>query len=147
MKSISQIIRHAYEQKVIRKWEYLTWCFDLHDTAIVGKYNKMNAGATIYPYARDVLDFLYTSKFNKTILWTSSYNESIQDILKRFDLKFHYINENPLCSNTEMCDFSKKFYFNLLFDDKSGFQGEYDWLEIKNTLIDIGEWPLWYNQQ
>jgi len=140
MKSIRDIIKHTFEQKEIRKWNKIYWAIDLHDTVIEGKYNRMNSGAMLYPVAKEVLDVLYKSNLHKTILWTSSHSDSINDILRRHDLKFHYINENPECKSTELCDFSQKFYFNILLDDKSGYVGATDWQEIKSTLIELGEW-------
>lgn len=134
MKSISQLITHAFEQKIIRKWDKLYWAIDLHETVIEGKYNRFNEGANIFPDAKEVLDYLYHSKSHKTMLWTSSWNDAVDDILKRYDLKFHYFNENPECPSTDLCNFSKKPYFNIMLDDKGGFEPETDWLEIKNTL-------------
>ena len=134
MKTISEIINRVLEQKKTRKWDNLYWAIDLHDTVITGKYNKFNDGAELYPHAKEVLDYLYNSKVHRTILWTSSYEDAVNDILKRFDLKFHYFNINPECPNNQLCDFSKKFYFNILLDDKASFDGTTDWLEIKNAL-------------
>ena len=139
MKSIRDIIKHTFEQKEIRKWNKIYWAIDLHDTVITGKYNKFNTGAEIYPACKEVLDYLYNSNLHRTILWTSSYDDSVKDILKRYDLKFHYFNENPECPSTDMCDFGDKFYFNILLDDKAGFSGKTDWFEIKNILIELGE--------
>ena len=133
MKSWQKIIESVMQQKTIRGWDRVYWAIDLHDSIITGKYNKFNQGATIYPYAKETLDFLFLSECHRTILWTSSYSEAVDDVLKRFDLKFHYFNENPECPNTELCDFSKKFYFNILIDDKSGFEGT-DWEKIYLAL-------------
>jgi len=135
MKTISDIIKRVMVQKEVRKWDNLYWAIDLHDTVITGKYNKFNDGSELYPHAKEVLDYLYNSKVHRTILWTSSYEDAVSDILNRFDLKFHYFNINPECSNNQLCDFSKKFYFNILLDDKAGFDGTVDWLEIKKVLF------------
>ena len=140
MKNIYEILEHTFEQKRLRRWEHIYWAIDLHDTVIEGKYNKFNSGAKIFPHAKEVLDYLYNSKVHRTILWTSSYSEPVKDILTRFDLKFHYFNENPECPNNELCDFGKKFYFNVLLDDKAFFEGNSGWLEIKNALIKLNWW-------
>lgn len=134
MKTWTQIIKDTIAQKQIRKWDKLYWCIDLHDTIITGKYNKFNVGSTIYPDAKLVLDYLYDSKEHVTTLWTSSHFDSATDVVNRFDLRFNYVNVNPECPNTELCDFDIKFYFNFLLDDKSGFCGETDWTEIKLAL-------------
>jgi len=84
MKTWTQIIQQVQSQKVERKWEKLYWCIDLHDTIITGTYNRFNSGAVIYPYAKETLDYLYNSPDHYTILWTSSYMTSIQDVVQRF---------------------------------------------------------------
>ncbi len=136
MKSFKDLIHHNYAQKLRRKWTCLYWAIDLHDTVIEGKYNKFNEGATLFPYAKETLDYLYSSNSHKTILWTSSHDEAIDEIIKRHDLKFHYRNDNPECPSTDMCNFGDKFYFNFLIDDKAGFES-HDWKIIYETILEI----------
>ena len=117
-----------------REWQKLYWAIDMHDTIITGTYNRFNDGAVIYPYAKETLDYLFNSPDHYTILWTSSYMTSIQDVVQRFDLNFNGINCNPECPNTTLCDFQSKFYFNFVLDDKAGFDGTKDWREIYEAL-------------
>jgi hypothetical protein len=117
----------------------LYWCIDLHDTIITGTYNRFNDGSVIYPYAKETLDYLFNSPDHYTILWTSSYITSIQDVVQRFDLNFNAINCNPECPSTDLCDFQDKFYFNFLLDDKAGFDGTKDWREIYEALTDVNK--------
>jgi hypothetical protein len=116
MKTWTQIIQHVQKQKIERKWQKLYWAIDMHDTIITGTYNRFNDGAVIYPYAKETLDYLFNSPDHYTILWTSSYMTSIQDVVQRFDLNFNGINCNPECPNTTLCDFQSKFYFNFVLD-------------------------------
>jgi hypothetical protein len=134
MKTWTQIIQHVHKQKIERKWQKLYWAIDMHDTIITGTYNRFNDGAVIYPYAKETLDYLFNSPDHYTILWTSSYMTSIQDVVQRFDLNFNGINCNPECPNTTLCDFQSKFYFNFVLDDKAGFDGTKDWREIYEAL-------------
>jgi hypothetical protein len=134
MKTWTQIIQHVQKQKIERKWQKLYWAIDMHDTIITGTYNRFNDGAVIYPYAKETLDYLFNSPDHYTILWTSSYMTSIQDVVQRFDLNFNGINCNPECPNTTLCDFQNKFYFNFVLDDKAGFDGTKDWREIYEAL-------------
>ena len=145
MKNFTDLINYTYEQKRLRKWPHIYWAIDLHDTVIEGKYNKFNEGANIYPYAKDVLDYLHAHDTHRTILWTSSYSDAVETTLKKFDLKFHYHNLNPECPNSDLCHFDHKFYFNLILDDKSGFEGEKDWRTIQEAVIANDAWDSYMN--
>jgi len=134
MKTWTQIISDVNRQKIERNWTKLYWCIDLHDTIITGKYNKFNEGATIFPYAKETLDFLFNNNDNVITLWTSSYYDAIMDITNRFGLKFHHFNVNPGCPSNDLCDFKRKLYFNFLLDDKAGFDPHNDWREIYDVL-------------
>ena len=134
MKTWTQMIADVHRQKRERDWTHLYWCIDLHDTIITGKYNRFNQGATLFPYAKETLDFLYKTNENIIILWSSSYTDAMIDIVDRFDLKFHHFNANPECPSNNLCDFRNKFYFNFLLDDKAGFDPHNDWREIYETL-------------
>jgi len=135
MKTWKQIIENTFAQKKVRGWTKLYWCIDLHDTIITGKYNKFNEGATIFPYAKETLDYLYNTNENTIILWSSSYVDAMIDIVNKMNLKFHFFNENPECPSNELCDFNNKLYFNFLLDDKAGFDPQKDWEEIYFTLV------------
>lgn len=139
-------IANAFEEKKKRGWDKIFWAFDLHQTIIEGKYNKYNVGAELYPGAQEVLQNLYARKDMVLILWTCSYPSAVKDILDRlkytYGIQFHYVNENLECPSTELCDFSRKFYFNILIEDKSGAEGPTCWREIKDELIRISEWKI-----
>ena len=57
-----------------------------------------------------------------------------------YGIEFDYINENPECKDTALCSFAQKFFFDILLEDKAGFVGETDWIEIQDALIRMGEW-------
>lgn len=136
-------IERAFSDKKKKNWSKLFWCIDVHDVILEGKYNLMNEGASFMPNALKVLKNLSGRGDMVLILWTSSHDapiKEVQDSLKTNGVKFDYVNENPECPGTALCDFSKKFYFNVLLDDKAGFVGETDWLLIEQELRRIGEW-------
>ena len=137
MKTWKQQITETYNIQKIKKWSKLYWIIDLHDTIITGTYNKFNEGAVIYPYAKEVLDYLYSHKIHQSILWTSSHDDAIDNILKRFDIRFNYHHINPECPNTNICNFDRKLYFNFILDDKALFDPNNDWLEIYNILREL----------
>jgi hypothetical protein len=51
-----------------------------------------------------------------------------------------HIGTNPECESNDLCDFTNKLYFDILLEDKAGFDGMHDWQKIKDTLIELGEW-------
>lgn len=136
MKSWKKIIDDAFIQKKSRGWEKFYWAIDLHDTVITGKHNSNYNKSTLFPNAKKTLDYLFDHPNHVTILWTSSYDKTITDVLKQFDLKFNYFNENPECCSSDLCDFQKKMYFNFLLDDKAGFDPQSDWEEIHKSLTE-----------
>ena len=54
--------------------------------------------------------------------------------MERLGVSFDFFNENPLCESTELCNFKDKFYFNVLIDDKAGFDGESGWIDVLHAL-------------
>jgi hypothetical protein len=136
-------IRRAFREKKEKGWQRLYWCIDLHDVVIEGKYNKFNEGAQIYPNAKEF--FQWANKRDDTILilWSSSHSDALDKILLTLGeqgIRFHFVNTNPLEKNNHLCDFNKKLYFNILLDDKAGFEGVTDWKLIIDELKAIGEW-------
>ena len=136
-------VKKVFADKIKRKWGKIYIAIDLHDTIIEGKYNLNNDGANFFPNSIEVLRNLSNRSDICLILWTSSYDIPIQislDKLSEYDIDFNYINENPECPNTQLCNFDGKFYFNILIDDKAGWDGLTDWFLLEETLREIGEW-------
>ena len=135
-------IERAFADKKRKGWEKLYFCIDLHDVIINGTYDKFNDGAKVYPYCAEFFKWAASREDICIILWTSSYKSAITEICKRLrksGIHFDYINENPECPPNHLCDFSRRFYFNVLLDDKAGFEGATDWELIINELKRIGE--------
>ena len=136
-------IERAFQDKAKRNWEKLFVCIDVHDVILEGKYSLMNEGANYMPNAIKVLRQWSDRKDMCLILWTSSHitpTTKVLEDLEKQGVHFDYVNSNPECPNTALCDFDKKFYFNILLDDKAGFVGETDWFLIENELRRLGEW-------
>jgi len=136
-------VKKVFADKIKRGWSKIYIAIDLHDTIIEGKYNLNNDGANFFPNSIEVLRDLSNRSDICLILWTASHIGPIRDILtimEAQDVKFNYINENPECPNTELCDFNGKFYFNLVLDDKAGWDGSTDWFLFEETLREIGVW-------
>jgi hypothetical protein len=65
---------------------------------------------------------------------------TIKQWLKDNWINIDYINSNPDVVNTEYGDFSRKPYFNIIIDDKAGFEPETDWWRFEAELKSIGQW-------
>lgn len=136
-------IRRAFQTKKAKGYDKLYIAIDLHDVVIEGKYNKFNEGAKIFPHAARFFKWAWKRNDIVLILWSSSHDDALKQVLTRLNekgIKFHYINENPECPTGDLCNFDKKFYFNVLLDDKAGFVGKTDWAIIIDELKTIGEW-------
>lgn len=137
-------IERSFKDKAIRKWPKLFWAIDVHDVILEGKYKLNNDGAEYMPNALKVLRMLSNRKDDTAlILWTSGHKGPTSDVLSKLEkegVKFDYVNSNPECPDDHLCDFSRKFYFNVLLEDKAGFEGKTDWFIIEQELRRIGEW-------
>jgi len=136
-------IRRAFELKKQNKWPKLFWSIDLHDVIIVGKHNRLNEGREFCPNALRVLTWLDMRDDMAWILYSCSHGDAINDIsawLDQHGVGPNFVNANPECENGHLCDFSKKFYFDILLEDKAGFECNKDWYLIEKELKKIGEW-------
>lgn len=145
---IQKAIYNAFDKKLKRnhgeKWEYpMYWAIDLHDVIIPGSYTRNNDGKCLFPNAHEVLKRLSGRKDMCLILFTSSHDDAVEEVLKwlkGYDIVFDYVNCNPECEDGELCCFQSKFYFDILLDDKAGFNGDVDWFNVAKTLVKVGQW-------
>lgn len=126
-----------------RKWDTLYVLVDVHGTIIPGSWHKKNDFQFIHPDCKEVLQQMSRSRLFRLIMWTSSKDDEIIEIFQW--LYYHgivvdYHNGNPEVRDTEYACFDAKPYFNILIDDKAGFEPEVDWTEMKRQLIELGEW-------
>jgi len=133
---IEKAFNNAFSTLRIRKWDTLYIAIDLHDTICKSTYKD----DTVMHYFDEAIYCLQTlSKIDtfKLILYTSTPREKIDKYIERFEkigIHFDFINSNPDVENTEYGDFTIKPYFNILFDDKAGFNPKKDWLKLKKYL-------------
>lgn len=138
-------IKNAFALKKAKDWPEIYFAIDLHGTIIPSgrtSHDKTDE-RKFYPGAEEVLRNLTNRKDIITILWTSTPMDRIAEVwdwLCNHGIHFTYLNGNPHAANTPRSDFTKKFYFNVVLDDRGGFEPETDWLAIKEELISIGEW-------
>lgn len=125
-----------------RVWDTIYWAIDLHGTISEFNYSNENLLPKYYPYAKEVLQRLSKNPSVKLILYSCSYAENcyqIVHLMKKDGVIFDYINENPEVKNTEYGDYRKKLYFNILLEDKAGFEPDLDWEILNNHMNKIEE--------
>lgn len=158
MKSISELLDGRITENIRRGYKTLYVMLDVHGTLVrPSKETHIATGDTeesvplattsvdFYPQALQCLKLLkQNAKIGvKLILWTSGKREAVLDIVHRMKaeagVEVDFINENPDYPGNSYADFSKKFCFDVLFDDKAGFDPEADWIELHKFLVKGGK--------
>ena len=92
-----------------------------------------------YPFAKEALQKISKRKDIKMIIWTCSYPQEIEKYLEFFKkngINFEHINSNPGISSNmgNFGYYEQKFYFNVLFEDKAGFDPLRDWKPVLDQM-------------
>lgn len=144
---IIKMFNHAKQ----RNWYETYWFIDLHGVISKPDYRKDVKCIEYYPYVKETLQYLTKERKDIVmILFTSSYPEEIEIYMKQFEedgIFFKYINENPEINEakgTFGC-YDKKPYYNVLIDDKCGFDPITDWKPIYEYFLssDYKPDPSW----
>ena len=138
---VTTAFKTAFIKAKERNWPEIYIAVDIHDTMIKANYKLGDIPTEFYPYAIECLQALSKRKDIKLILYTCSHPHEIEVYLQLFEshqIHFDFVNENTDVKTDLQGygNYDKKPYFNVLMDDKSGFNGERDWLDIK-ILLDI----------
>ena len=146
-----------FEHSFSKEWFETYWVIDMHRTLIKPTYDLNDKSLRFYPYAEQVMRMLTEREDIITIMWTSSYPQEINEYVARLadvGIGFNEINENPDISsnNGNFGYYEKKFYFNILIDDKAAFFPEDDWEPIyklfkeyeKNGFLPDPKWTTKY---
>lgn len=147
MADIIKALKNAEERAIQRGWDKIYWAIDVHDTIWPGNYKtgKSHEGK-YYKWASPVLKYLSQRRDHCLILYTCTDTKSVSKVMERLNtdgIYFDYVNENPECQEDTLGSFKEKFYFNMLLDDKAGFEPMNDWyklgkhLKVNNELKDI----------
>jgi hypothetical protein len=133
IKAIENCMLHAKR----RNWDKTYWAFDIHGTMIKPNYKTNEIAKEFYPYAIEVMQVLSKRTDIVRILYTCSYPHEIEQYVQHFkthDIHFDYVNSNPEVADGGYGYYKDKFYFNVLFEDKAGFDGDTDWLLIRKWM-------------
>ncbi|MCA6378475.1 MAG: hypothetical protein IM574_02825 [Cytophagales bacterium] len=132
-RAIENCLRSAKE----KGWDKTYWAFDIHGTILKPNYKRDEISREFYPGAIEVMKVIAKRNDIVKILYTCSYPHEIEQYLEYFaqqGIHFDYINQNPEITDGGYGYYKDKFYFNVLMDDKAGFDGESDWENIKGVL-------------
>jgi len=143
---ILRAIEKALELKKSRNWDKIYIAIDIHDTIVEGNYKTNAIPTEFYPFAKETLQTLTKHEDVKLILFTCSHPHEIEEYLKLFkenEIHFDYINENPDVQTdiNGYGNYDKKIYFNVLIDDKAGFDALLEWEPIYWHFISQDDQP------
>lgn len=130
--SILKSIETQFKRMEERDWDKIFYFFDIHETILYPDYDNKTP-LKFYPYAKEVLRYLSTREDISINIYTCSYPQEIQKYLvffKENGIDFKHVNKNPEAKNTTYGYYEDKPYFNVLFEDKAGFDAEIEWKEI-----------------
>jgi len=134
---ITRAIKNSFRLAKEKNWQRTYWAFDIHGTILKPTYRVGAMSTEFYPHAKEVLKLLANDKSIVKILYTCSYPHEIKQYLTFFEehgIHFDYVNSNTDVSDGGYGYYQQKFYFNVLLDDKAGFDGETDWGEILKLI-------------
>jgi hypothetical protein len=132
--TLKSAVDKMFKNSLERNHDTFYIAVDIHDTIASSTYNSSEL--EYWPEAISSLKFISSLSGFKIILFSSSYEESLNKVkedLEKKGIKIFAINDNPDCANTSTGDFSKKFYYSLLIDDKAGFERD-DWYLLKYLI-------------
>jgi hypothetical protein len=134
---ITKAIQNCLRNAKAKAWEKTYWAFDVHGTILYPTFKAGVVSTEFYPHAKEVMQLLSKRSDVVMVLYTCSYPHEIEHYIEHFrkhDIHFHYVNENPDVCAGAYGHYERKFYFNVLFEDKAGFDPLTDWKEVLNIL-------------
>ena len=137
---IANTIANCLSNARIKGWKKTYWAFDVHGTILKPTFMSGVGSTEFYPYAKEVLQLISRQSSIVTILYTCSYPHEIADYLEYFEshgIRFDYVNENPEICAGAYGYYDRKFYFNVLFEDKAGFDPLTEWKEVYELLTGL----------
>jgi thiol-disulfide isomerase/thioredoxin len=138
--NLANAIEKSYKISLSKGYPKFYIAIDLHDTIMPSTYKK-GKFTDFYEDAIKALQYLSSKPNISLILFTSTYEDDIKefiDKMKLLNIKFDHFNSNPECPNDKLGDYSKKFYYNLILDDRGGFEAwNGDWIILLNKFKEL----------
>jgi hypothetical protein len=134
---IEQSINKAFSMAKSRGWDHIYVAVDIHDTMVVSTYKESDIPKTFFPNALATMQYLSSRPDIVLILYSSSFPNELVEYLNYFKsqgIRFKFVNENPAVTSKGYGYFEQKFYFNVLIEDKAGFNAETDWSKVYDAV-------------
>jgi len=133
--NIYKTIENSFKRAKEKKWDYVVFLVDIHDTIFKGTYSEIE-NFEYLGKAKEALQLMSARKDIKIILWSSTFNKSKYILqLYKDNINIDAFNRNiDGIENTEIACFYEKPYFNVGIDNAFGFDAETDWEEIIKSL-------------
>jgi len=132
------MLKEEVTRMALNGWDCIYVFVDLHGTIVPGTYDRSNLSTHFYPFAKEALKRFSSDGRIRLVLWSSSFDEDLAkyvEFFKKKGIMFDYINSNPEVVSDAVGLFTAKPYFNVLFDDKAGFDPNEDWREICENFV------------
>jgi hypothetical protein len=138
---ITKAFDRAFKKLKERDWDKIFVTIDLHETMIKPTYESDDV-FEFYDGVIDTLKMMSNSEKISLILFTSSHPVYRCEFMKHMcfqeHIYFDHHNDNPEVVNTSYgCFDDGKFYYDVLIDDKAGFDPEEDWTKIQQKLKEL----------
>lgn len=136
MACIKKSFDSAYADMVRKGWTQRLYVFvDIHSTVLEPTYKENCKELNFYPKAKEALQLLSNRHDIVLTYYSCTPLEQCKEqseLFKEHGIVFDYHNENPEITNadTKYGCYLHKPYFNVLLDDKAGFEPEVDWQHI-----------------
>lgn len=120
-----------------KKWNKTYWAFDIHGTILKPTFQTGVMSTEFYPFAKEAMQVITRREDIVRVLYTCSYPEEIVEYVKFFKshgIHFDHVNKNPDVCAGAYGYYDHKFYFNVLFEDKAGFDPLTDWKMVFDFL-------------
>ena len=130
---ITKAIQRCLDDAKRKRWDKTYWAFDIHGTLLLPTFKTGVVSTEFYPYAKETMQILSRQKNIIKILFTCSYPEEMVkylDYFNKHEIYFNYVNKNPDICAGAYGYYENKFYFNVLFEDKAGFDPLTDWEQV-----------------
>jgi len=135
-----KVFEKAFRLKENRNWDCIAVAVDLHGTVYRPTYDK-KLTIEYYPHAKEVLQLLSKRDDVRMYMYTCSPDQNKLKYEHNFakdgiliEATPHRIMNKMKIMGNSYQDFSEKPYFNVLLDDKAGFDPDRDWVALLKYL-------------